>query len=213
MCLRGGALRVFTEGEFDPREGAFEQQVFGLLRAPAKLDDDGLAADRIRAAVEDVRDGETAGEVALDGQIGRVEHFAHPRHRADGRRAFVDGVVGDVRVGVDDAGRHELAGAVDDLRAGRHLHIGADRRNLAVAQHDGAVLNRAAGGGDDGRVPDRDHAWRCRRPGLTGLASDAGGQDRPRRQHGGRQCREGDERKTQGSTNQWSLQKERAARL
>ena len=86
--------------------------------------------------------------------------------------------------------------------SGRDLDVRPDRRNLAVAQDDGAVLNRAAGGGDDGRVPDRDHAWRRRRPGLTGLASDAGGQDRPRRQHGGRQCREGDEAKTQGSTNQ-----------
>ena len=213
LRLRSRTLRVLAERELDAGQRALEQQVLRFLRAPAQLDDHCLAADRIRAAVQDVRDREAAGKVAMYGQIGRVEHLAHAGHRADGRRPFVDGVVGDVRVRVDDAGRHELAGAVDDLRPRRDLDVRPDRRNLAVAQDDGAVLNRAAGGGDDRRVPDRDHAWRCRRPGLTGLASDAGGQDRPRRQHGGRQCREGDERKTQGSTNQWSLQKERAARL
>ena len=60
-----------------------------------------------------------AGQVAIDVDVGRVEHVAHAGHRADRRRAFVDRVVGDVRVRVDDAGRDELAGAVEDLGARR----------------------------------------------------------------------------------------------
>ena len=49
--------------------------------------------------------------------------------------AFVDRVVGDVRVRVDDARRDELAGAVEDVGAGGNRHVRADRGDLAVAHH------------------------------------------------------------------------------
>ena len=117
----------------------------------------------------------------------------------------------DVRVRVDDARRHELAGAVDDLRAGRNLHVGADRGDLAVAQHDRAVVDGAAAGdGDDRRIANRDDTGRWRaelvrprsavridRAGRTAAASAA----------------QRDEGKTEGSTHQVNLQKSRAARL
>ena len=85
--------------------------------APAQLDDRVLAADRVGAAVQDVGGRQAAGEVAIDVDVGRDR--ARPRmpgHRADRRPAFVDGVVGDVRVRVDDARRDELAGGVDRPR-------------------------------------------------------------------------------------------------
>src|SRR5690606_37438935 len=54
-------LRVLAERELDPRHRPFEEQFFSLLRPPAQLDHGVLAADRVGAAVEDVRGRETAG--------------------------------------------------------------------------------------------------------------------------------------------------------
>ena len=110
--------------------------------------------------MQDVGGGRAAGEVAIDVDVGRIEHVFHAGHRADRDAAFVDGVVGDVRVRVDDARRDELAGRVVDVGAGGNRHVRADRGDLAVAHQHGAVGDRAARGGDDGCVADRDHAWR-----------------------------------------------------
>ncbi len=171
-------LHVFAERELDAGQRAFEHQIFAPRLAPPQLDDDGLAADRVGAAVQDVRHREPAGEVAIDADVGRIEHVAHPGHRAHGRRALVDRVVGDVRVGVDDARRDELAGAVIDVGARRNRRVGADGGDLAVAHDDGAVGNRAACDGHDRRVSDGGNA------GLRGLPVDLRRKQRVDRHHG-----------------------------
>jgi hypothetical protein len=131
----------------------------------AQLDDDRLAADRVGAAVQDVRGGGAAGEISIDVDVGRVEHVFHPGHRAHRHAALVDGFAGDVRMGVDDPWRDELAGAVIDLGARGNRHVAADRGDLAVAHQHGAIGDGPLGRGDDGRVPDRDD---CRRGDLGG---------------------------------------------
>src|SRR4029453_4724633 len=107
-------LGVFAEGEFDPGHRAFDREILRACLAPPQLDDVVLAADRIRAAVQHVGRRHAAGEVAVDVDVGRVEDVLDAGHRADRRATLVDRVGRDVRMAVDDAGRHELAGAVDD---------------------------------------------------------------------------------------------------
>ena len=97
-------LRVLAERELDAGHGAGEQQLLRARLSPAQLDDRVLAADRIGAAVEDVRGRDAAGEIAIDVDVGRIEHVLHPGHGADGRPAFVDRIVREVRVRVDHAG-------------------------------------------------------------------------------------------------------------
>ena len=102
-----------------PGMRAFEEQVFAALLAPAQLDDRVAAADRVARAVQHVGDRDAAGELAIDVDVGGVEHVLDAHHRRHDRAALVDGVGGDVRVRVDDAGRDELAGGVDHLGARR----------------------------------------------------------------------------------------------
>ena len=151
-------LRVLAQGELDPRERAFEEQVLRTGLAPAQLDDGVLAADRVGAAVQDVRSRQAAGEVAIDADVGRVEDVLHARHRADGGAAFVDRVHGDVRVGVDQAWRDELARDVNDVCPRRYLDAttGADSGDLAVAQDDGAVGDDPLRHREDRRTAERD---------------------------------------------------------
>jgi hypothetical protein len=65
------ALRVFAERELDARHRALEDEVLGARLAPAQLDDLVLAADRVGAAVEHVGDRQSAGEIAVDVDVGR----------------------------------------------------------------------------------------------------------------------------------------------
>ncbi len=65
--------------------------------------------------MEDVRRGDSARELAVDVDVGRIEDVLDSRHRRDRHAALVDGLGGDVRVSVDDARHHELSGGVDDL--------------------------------------------------------------------------------------------------
>ena len=53
------------------------------------------------------------------------------------------GVDAEVRVRVDDAGRHPLAARVDDDRVGGRVDGLADRGDLAVLQQDRSALDRA----------------------------------------------------------------------
>ena len=53
-------------------------------------------------------------------------------------------------------GETNLPAAVDDLGAGRHRHVRADRGDLAAAQDDRAVLDRASRCRQDRRAADRD---------------------------------------------------------
>ena len=150
------ARDVLAQGELDAGQRAGNHQIARPGLAVAQLDDHRLAADGVGAAVEDVGGGGAAGEAAIDVDVARVEHVFHAGHRADRDAAFVDRVVGDVRVRVDDARRDELAGRVVDVGAGGNRHVRADRGNLAVAHQHGAVGDGAARGGDDRPVADRD---------------------------------------------------------
>ena len=149
-------LRILAERELDAGQRAGEQQLIGLGHAPAELDVDGLSAVGARAPVQDVRRRHAAGQVPLTRYVERVQHVAHARHRAHRRGALVDGVVRDVRVRVDDAGRHELALALDDLRPAGICTFVPTRGDFAVAHHDGAVVDRAVRDGDERRVANGD---------------------------------------------------------
>ena len=57
-------------------------------------------------------------------------------HRGDRHAAFIDTArSGDVRVAIDDAGDEILSAGFDDGGAGRHHHLLADLRDLAVFHH------------------------------------------------------------------------------
>ena len=111
-----GALGILAEGELDAGSGAFEDHALGIL-APAHLDGQGLAADRVGGAVQNVGGGDAAGQRAVDGDVLGIEDVLDIHHRGDADAAFVDAAIGgDVRVAVDDAGDHVLVGGIDDLR-------------------------------------------------------------------------------------------------
>jgi hypothetical protein len=161
------ALGIFAERELDARHRALEDEVLRTGLAPAQFDHLILAANRVGAAVEHVRDRQAAGEVAVDVDVGRREHVLDPGHRAHRRAPFVDRVGGDVRVAVDDARRDELAGGVDDLGAGGNGDVRADCRHLAVAQDDRSVLNRPLGDGENRSAANGDDRGRSRLSGET----------------------------------------------
>ena len=149
-------FRILAERELDARRSAFEDQPARVL-APAQFDHLVLAADRVGAAVQHVRHRQAAGEVAIDCDVGRVEDVLDPRHRAHRRAALVDRFRGNVRVRVDDAGRDESPGGVDNLRARRYRRAGsADRGDPAVADDHHAVLDGAARDGQNGAATNRD---------------------------------------------------------
>src|ERR1019366_2291711 len=108
--------------------------------APTQLDGQGLAADGVGGAVQDVGGGDAAGQRAVDGDILRVEHVLDIDHGGDADAAFVDAAIdGNVRVAIDDAGDHVLIGGIDDLDAGGlHEHL-AKLGDLAVPHQDGAL--------------------------------------------------------------------------
>ena len=56
------------------------KQVLRLGHAPLEFDDDRLAADRVGAAVKNVRRRDAACQVALDRDVERVQHVAHAGH-------------------------------------------------------------------------------------------------------------------------------------
>jgi hypothetical protein len=125
--------------------------------APPQLHHEVLAADRVGAAVQHVGGGDAAGEVAVDVDVRRIEDVLDAGHRADGRPTLVDRVRRDVRVGVDDAGRDELALAVDHRRARRRVAGAlADEADRSAVEHHGAVLDALAGGGQHRRAADHD---------------------------------------------------------
>ncbi len=150
-------LGILAQGKLDPGRSALENEAARVL-APAQLDDLVLAADRVRAPVQDVRNRQAAREVAMDRDVGRIEDVLDARHRAHRRAALVDRFGGDVRVRVDDARAHEAARRLDDVGAGGNLSIrSADRGNLAIADDHDAVLNGAPRDGEDRAAANRDH--------------------------------------------------------
>src|SRR6202011_2755329 len=63
-----GALGIFSESKFDAGQCTLERELRRGL-APAKLDHNGLSTDGVSAAVQDIRGGYAAGEVAIDGNV------------------------------------------------------------------------------------------------------------------------------------------------
>ena len=98
------------------------------------------------------------------------------------------GVHAQVRVRVDQPGRDELAGPIDDDRVGRCVHGCADRGDLSVAQQDRTVLDSRPRGGEDGRIADDRRARRERRRTCSGTGRRAASTV-PRRLHLARRCR------------------------
>src|SRR5262249_49094282 len=80
--------------ELDARHRALEREILGPRLAPSQLDDVVLAADRIRAAVQDVGGGDAASEIAVDVDVARIEHIVDAGHRAHRGSALVDRVGG-----------------------------------------------------------------------------------------------------------------------
>src|SRR5205085_9340597 len=98
-----------------------------------------------------------AGELAVDVDVLVGEDVPDPHHAGVRQRHLVDAPLHrGVAVRVYDAGQHELAGGVDDGRAGRDLHliVRPDRGDLRAADHDGAVLDLPVRDGEDRGVAD-----------------------------------------------------------
>jgi hypothetical protein len=80
-----------------------------------------------------------------------------------------------MRVAVDNARRHVLAGRVDDADTGRGREIFADPRDLAVLDKDVRRLERALGRRHNSPVLDQNVTLR--------LSEDKRGRDRQHRDH------------------------------
>ena len=159
-----GTLGVLAQRELDARHRTFEDHPLRIL-APAHLQHDGLAADRVGRAVQDVGGGHSAGQRAVDGDVLRVDHVLDVHHRRDRHAALIDVAVHrDVRVAVDDARYYVLAGRVDDGGVLRHHHLLADFGDLPVFDHH-RPLQRALGHRHDGGVLDDDVLGAQRRHG------------------------------------------------
>src|SRR5208282_1116234 len=140
-----GALGIFTERELDAGNRAFKRELRGG-QAPAEFDDYGLAADGVCGTMQDVGDGHTAGEIAKDVNVIRIEDVRDIHHRRDGYAAFVHAAVdGNVRVAVDDSGDYELARGVVYLRIFWRLDGGPHFGDFAILNKDGAVFDGAVG--------------------------------------------------------------------
>src|SRR6266566_2016861 len=157
------ALGVLSESEFDSRHRALEGQFFRGL-APAQLNNDSLAADGVRAAVQDVCRGDAARQVAIDVDVVGIEYIRDVRDGRNGDAAFVDAAVyGDVRMAINDSGNHELPRGVNHLRAFWRFDGLADGGDLSVFDQDGAMLDGAVRHGQNRRVLNQDHLPRLRR--------------------------------------------------
>ena len=138
------ALDVLAQGELDPRLGLCELERLGA-GAPPQLDDLVLAPDGIGRTVQHVGHRESSGQFPVHGDIVAVDHVSDAHLRGHGLRTFVDALQDSrVRMGVDDAGRDVLAGAVDLHGAVRRHEGRADFRDLAVADQHVRVIQLAA---------------------------------------------------------------------
>ena len=106
----------------------------------------------IRGATILTAAGQRPGDLGIERRVAVLGADAGG-HRGRGLVAVAVGtgirsrVHAQVRVGVDEAGRDHLAGAVDDRGPGRDRQIaGADRGDGAAVEHDGAALEALAGG-------------------------------------------------------------------
>ncbi|MFO0006478.1 MAG: hypothetical protein ACK559_35695, partial [bacterium] len=142
---------VLAERELDAADRAGEAEVVGVP-APLQLDHAVLATDRVRAAVQLVDAGHPARELPVPVDVVRVDDVADADLGRAVLRPLVDAAVDPgVAVAVDDAGRHVLAGGIDDRRAGlggrRRSRALADRLDAAVADDDVRARDDARGAG------------------------------------------------------------------
>ena len=166
---RGGRLRtkvrllgIFAEREFYARQRSFKRQFAGGP-APTQLDDGGLAADGVGAAVQDVGGGHAAGQVVVNDDIVGVQDVLDVDHRRDAHAAFVDAAIhGDVRMAIDDSGHHEFAGGVNYRGARGNCDVRAYRGDLAVTNQNRTMLDGPVGDGENGGVSNYGDARRLR---------------------------------------------------
>src|SRR5262249_31501358 len=177
-----GLLGVLAQCELDALGRAHEDQVVRPA-APPPLRDLRLAADRVGRAVQDVRDGRAAGELAVDRDVERVEDVPDADLRRHVVRALVDVAVdGRVRVRVDDAGRDVHAMSVDLDGPRRRRHALPDRHDLAARDDEVRVLEDPGGALRPDRRAADDHG-RGSRDG-SGLARGSGADIRSGRLQG-----------------------------
>lgn len=74
-----GLFHVFAQGELDPGRSALKLEIL-WRRAVAEFDNTVLTADRIGRAVEEIGDGETAGQFFLDAAGLGVNDIADANH-------------------------------------------------------------------------------------------------------------------------------------
>ena len=136
--------------------------------APAKLDHLVLSADRIGRAVQDVRRGDAAGQLAIDVDVGGIDEVADAHFGRDRLARFVDAAVGGrVRVAIDDAGAKCACPRRRSRRALRRRQPGADGRDFAGVDQQVGIFQpalRAAG-------PDRGVRETARSLGCSGGAA------------------------------------------
>ena len=128
------ALRIFSQRELDARRGTFKQDALRIF-TPAHFRNRCHAANRVGAAMQNVRGGDAACECAIDRDVFGIEYIADANHRRDRHAAFVDRLCRDVRVRVNDAGDEVLSTSVDDLGPLRHHDFLAHLIDLAVFHH------------------------------------------------------------------------------
>ena len=129
------------------------------------------AAEQVRRAGQHVQCGDTALERGLEARVLRPHRVLRPDVGGVGRgglvavRVRIDtrrGIDAEVRVDVDDAGRHPLAAAVDDARARGCGEPTPDRRDFTVAQqYIGAVEPLAGAGEHRGAADEHLRGARC----------------------------------------------------
>ena len=84
-----GALGIFAQRELDAGRGACEDHLLRVL-APAHLEHQGLPADGVGRAVQNVGRGHAAGQRAVNGDVVGVDDVLDVHHRGDRDAAFVE---------------------------------------------------------------------------------------------------------------------------
>ncbi len=114
-------LHVLAQGKLHAGHRVGEFQFF-RQRAPTELDHLVLAAHRIGRAVQDICRGDSAGQLAVNPNIRRIEHVADAHFTSDRVAALVHAFADrGVRMTIDDAWRDVCAFGVNNQRAGRNL--------------------------------------------------------------------------------------------
>src|SRR5579863_6084324 len=153
-----GALGIFAERKLDAGQRAIEGKL-GCGLSPAQFDHHGLPADSVRAAVQDIRSGDAAGEIAIDRNVVGIQNVSDVDDRRNGNAAFIDAAIhGDVRMAINNPWDDKLPGGIDHLRIFRSFDAGADFHNFAVLDQDRAVFDGAVGNSEDGGVLNQEHS-------------------------------------------------------